>query len=155
MSRGIRPFWRSSVMGCRFRRWPPRSGCRGRLCMRGWLGMRLRAWKGSRTVPIVPSGVRIRCRPTSSGGIGVAPFAAVLGSAAAGVRVGQAQGCPGAVGVGGVPGSGAGGDDRTGHPGSAFAEVEALERGAPMELWPMDVVQAHSHSHFNVFTSAV
>ena len=63
------------------------------------------------------------------------------GAAAAGVRVGQAQGVAGALGVGGVSGVAAGGDDRPGSCGiGAHASGNAGNAARPMELWQMDVV---------------
>lgn len=73
------------------------------------------------------------------GGVGVAPFAAVLGSAAVGVRAGLAAVVPGALGVGGASGAAAGRDDRPDNAGSALRKWRRWERGAPMELWQTDV----------------
>ena len=69
-----------------------------------------------------------------------AAVAAVLGSTAAGVRVGQTQGGACSVGVGGVSGFGAGRMIDPAVRDRRSRKWKRWERGAPMELWQMDIV---------------
>ena len=103
-------------------------------------GVRRAGWRGWTTGRTGLGRVRIKCRPMSRLRLLSCAWRIRRGAASSGVRTREARREAGGVGVVGLPGAGPAEPDRPSGQAAAGSQVEAVERGRPMEQWQMDAI---------------